>query len=150
MVSTRKKKQQQRRLLSCLGEVDADFLIEQSNHGVEIESRDELADSGTSIDNANNPTQFNYPQVSKHTLEENIKRKVRSELNCVMTRVKNRVQDAVSKTTKELVSPREKLAITSANAMSLQDGVLTVTYWKLTRQILREISKVYGRMLEVE
>ena len=77
MVFTRKKKEQNNRLFSQLSKIDTDFLIGQTNFGFQIESRDKLADSGTSLDNANNPTQFNYPQVSKHTLEENINSKVR-------------------------------------------------------------------------
>ena len=95
MVSTRKKKQQNKRLFSQLSEGDPDLMIGKSNHDVQKENRDSVTYRGTSSDNTNNVTQVNYPQVDMHTLEENIVSKVRSEVDNVMTTVKTRVQDAV-------------------------------------------------------
>ena len=94
MVSTWRKKQQNRRIFSHLSEAGIEYIIGQSKHGVQTESGDIMLDSGTHLDKANNPAQVNYPKADKHTLEENIDRKVRSEVDSVMTTVENRVQEA--------------------------------------------------------
>ena len=72
MVSTRKKKQQNKKLFSQLSEKDTDFMIGQSNQDEQIESRRYMLCRGTFPDNASNSAQINYPQVDMHTLEENI------------------------------------------------------------------------------
>ena len=118
MVANRKKKQQNKRVFSQLGEADTDFMIGQTNHGVQIESRDNMADSGTSLDNADKPNQVNFPQADMHTLEENKVSKVRSDADSVMTTVENRVQDAVLNAVESLVVSRVELALKSANASS--------------------------------
>ena len=53
-----------------------------------------------------------------HTLDKNIASKVRSEVNCAMTKVKTRVQDAVSTAIESLVILKVELAMKSANASS--------------------------------
>ena len=103
MVSTREKKQQNKRLFSQLGESDADFMIGQNNQDEQIKSGDNMICRGTSSDNTSNPTQVNYSQVDVHTLEENIVSKVRSEVDNVMTSVKTRVQDKVLTATENSV-----------------------------------------------
>ena len=118
MVSTRKKKQQNKKLFSQLSERDTDFMIGQSNQGEQIKNRDSMLRRGTSPDNASKPAQINYPQIDVHTLEENIVSKVRSEVDNVMTPVGTRVQDAVLTAIENLVIPRVELAMNSANARS--------------------------------
>ena len=73
---------------------------------------------GASSDNTSNPTQFNYPQVDVHTLEENIVNKVRSEVDNVMTSVETRVQDKVLTAIENLVIPKVELVMKSADALS--------------------------------
>ena len=99
-------------------ESDTDFMIRQSNHGVQTESDFNAADKGFSLDNTYNPTGVNYPQVDMHTLEEHIVSQVRSEVDCVMTTVETRVQDAVLTAIESLVILRIELAMKSANASS--------------------------------
>ena len=118
MVSTRKKKQQNKRLFSQLSERDTDFMIGQSNQDVQINSRDIMICRGAYSNNASNPTQINYPQLDVHTLEENIVNKVRSEVDILMTSVETRVQDAVLTAIEKSLIPRVKLAVRSANAPS--------------------------------
>ena len=84
----------------------------------QTENRDNMLRRGTSSDNASNPAQINYPQVDVHTVEENIASKVRSDLDCVMTSVETRVQDALLTAIEYLVIPRVELAMKSANAFS--------------------------------
>ena len=118
MVSTRKKKQQNKKLFSQLSERDTDFMIEQSNQDEQTESRDNMICRCTSSDNISNPTQVNYPQVDMHTLEENIVSKVRSELDNLLTSVETIVQDTVLTAIKNLLIPIVELAMKSANAPS--------------------------------
>ena len=72
MVSTRKKRQQNKKLLSQWSNRDTDFMIGQNNQVEQTENRDSMLCEGTSSDNASNPTQIKYPQVDVHTLQENI------------------------------------------------------------------------------
>ena len=118
MASTRKKKQQSKKLFIQLSEKDTHFMIGQSNQDEQAESRDCMIYRGTSSDNTNNPTQVNYPQVDMHTLEKNIVSKIRSDKNNVMTTVEIRVQDAVLTEIEILVIPRVELAMKLANASS--------------------------------
>ena len=91
MVSTRKKKQQYKRLFSQLDELDADFTIGQSNHKSKAGSRTNVVDIGSSSNNMRGPIQVNSPQEAIHTLEENIVSKVQSEVDKRMTTVETRV-----------------------------------------------------------
>ena len=68
MVSTRKKKEQNRRFCSQMSKSDTDLMNGQSNHDVQTESRERMTYTSTSSDNTNNPTQGNYPLVDMHTL----------------------------------------------------------------------------------
>ena len=118
MISTRKKKQPNKRVFNQLSERDTDFMIRQSNQNEQNETRDYMLRRGTPSDNASNPAQFNYSQVDVHTLEENFVSKVRSEVDNVMTSVETNVQDAVLTAIENLVIPRVELAMKSANAHS--------------------------------
>ena len=95
MDSTRKKKQQIRKLHSQLSESDADSMIGQSNHGTQTENRADAVDGDTSLNTTNNPTQGNGSQVYMHTLEKNIVSKILSEVDSGMATIETRVQDAV-------------------------------------------------------
>ena len=117
-LSTRKEKQEIKRLLSQLIERDTESMVGQSNQDDKTESRDNVICRVTSWENISNPTLGNYPQVDVHTLEENIVGKVRSEVDNVITSVETRVQDVVLTAIEDLVIPRVELAMKSANAPS--------------------------------
>ena len=85
MVSTKKKKQHNKSLFSQLSECDADFVVGQSNHEAQTSNKTNAVDEGTSSNNITGPIHVNSPQVYMHTLEENIVRKVRGEVDNVMT-----------------------------------------------------------------
>ena len=148
MISTRKERLQNKRLISQLGESDAHFMIRQSNHETQAESRTNMADGGISSNNMNGLIEVNSSQVDMYTLEENIVIKLWNEVDSVITTVETKVQDAV-------LTAIENLVIPECNwpwyrPMCFQEGVLTVTYWKLTRGIVRVISKAYNWPLQVE
>ena len=101
-----------------MSEGDTDFMIGQSNQDEQIEIKENIRCRGTSLDNASNPFQIDYPQVDVHTLEENIVRKVRSEVDDVMISVETGVQVAVLTAIENLVIPRMELAVKSVNVPS--------------------------------
>ena len=95
MISTRRKKQQNKKPFSQLSERDTYFMMGQSNHCVQNENTDSVIYRITSSGSTNNLTQVNYLQVDMHTLEENIVNKVRSGVANVIKTVETRVQEAV-------------------------------------------------------
>ena len=93
MVSTRKKKQQNNRLLSQLFDGDTDFMIGQSNQDAQTDKRDTVSCRRTSPHKTSNLSQVDYSQVDMHTLEE--VSKVRGKVDHVIITVETRVQDVV-------------------------------------------------------
>ena len=116
MVSTRRKEQQIKKLLSQLGESDADFMVGQSNHEARTDSRATAVDKNTYLNNTEGSNQVSCSQLDIHTLDENIVIKVRSEVGSVMTTVKTRVQDAMMTAIENLAFPEVELAMKSGNA----------------------------------
>ena len=92
MISTRKKKQHKKRLLSELSESDAAFMTAQNDHGAQSESRANTVGRDAFLNDTNNPTQADNPQVEMQTLEKIIVSKVRSEVDSVMTTVELRMK----------------------------------------------------------
>ena len=72
MVSTLKKKQQNKRLPSQLNESDANFMIGQSNREAQAESGANAADRDTFLIITKDTNQVNGSQVDLHTLKRNI------------------------------------------------------------------------------
>ena len=148
MVSTRKKKEQNKKLLGHLSESDADFLIAQSNHEAQTGSRANSVDTNTTLNTTKDPNQGFSSQVDMHTLEENIVSTVRSELDSVMTTVETRVQEAVMTAIEKLVIPGVELAMKSVNALSGHGHGSAML--ELDQRYFPEISKAYKRPLQVE
>ena len=127
MISIRMEKQSNKKLLSQLSESDADFMIGQSNHTAEAESRENMTSRGNILNNTNDTTQVNYPQVDMHILEKNIVSKVRSEVDNVMTTLETTVQDTILTAIESLMIRSVELAMKSTNASSgrsVDDNVL--------------------------
>ena len=61
MVSTRKKRQENKMLLSQLSESDTNFMIGQSNYEAQLENRIITTERTTTLNNTTNPTQVNRP-----------------------------------------------------------------------------------------
>ena len=73
MASTRKKKQQNKKLPSQLSESDADFIIGQSRHEAQTENRSNRADGDTSfLKNANSLNQVSSAQVKMTHLRKSL------------------------------------------------------------------------------
>ena len=132
MVSTRKRKQQKKRLLSQLSESDANLMIGQSSREDQTEKRSDRANRVTFLYYTNEPTQVNGSQGDMHTLDKNIVSKVRSGVDSVKTMVETRVHHVLLSSIKILVTPRVELAVKSVNASPGRGigGVVSVPYQK--------------------
>ena len=72
MVSTRKKRQQNKRLLNQLSESDTDFVLGQHDDEAQVESRVSTVDENITLNNENISTQANGSQMDVHTLEKKV------------------------------------------------------------------------------
>ena len=91
-------------------------MIGRSNREAQTESRANVADKNTSLNDINDTNQVNGSQVDMHTLAKNIVSKVRSEVDSRMTTFEARVQGAVMTAIENLVKPSVELAMKSVNA----------------------------------
>ena len=106
MTSTRKKRQQNKKIFSQLCESDIDFMIGQNNLEAQTENRTNTVEQNVTSTKINSTTHINDSEVDVHTLEKNIVNKVRSDVDSVMTTVETRVQDGMLSATESLVFPR--------------------------------------------
>ena len=126
MVSTRMKRQQNKRPFNQLREFDTDFMIGQSTHGGQNENINSTIVEITALNSASNTTQFSGSQLVMHTLEKNFTNKVRCEVDSVMTTNETRMHQAVLTATENLVVHRVEIAITSVNTSSRRSVVVVV------------------------
>ena len=125
MLSTRNKRQQNKRFFIQSSEPFTDPMIDPDSYENQTESRGNTADRNVILNRANNSTQIKGSQVDMHTLEKTIADRVQSEVDSVMITVKTRVQDAVMTVIENLVILRVELAVKSVNASS-RSGVVSV------------------------
>ena len=118
MVSTRKKKELNKKLLSRLIEYKTEFKIWQNNHGTQTQSGVNTMLENITLIDANISTQANTSEEDVHTLERSIVSKFRSQVDDVMTTVKTRARTALE----SLVIPRVSLARKSDKATSRSDS----------------------------
>ena len=104
MVFTRKKKQQNKSLLSQLSEPDTDFMIGQIIHEAQKGNRNSTFGENITMKNTNIPTQ--------------IIDKVRCEVESVMTTIESKINDAVLTAIESLVIAKRELSMESVNACS--------------------------------
>ena len=123
MVSTRKKRQSNKRLLSELDDFDRDMIIGnavsegQENAVVNEGTNDRDFTVGTSIDDL----VVNGNAMSVKTLERCFNERIDREMNNIVDTVENRIQNAILTAIDNLVAPKIELAIRSINASSGRD-----------------------------
>ena len=120
MVSTRKKRQSNRSLLSQLHDFDQDIIIgnvasEERENAVDNEgSNDRDFTVGASSDNL----VTNENTVNVKTLEVCFNERIDSEICNIVDTVEDRIQNAILTATDSIVAPKIELAIRSINASS--------------------------------
>ena len=120
MVSTRKKRQSSRRLLSQLDDFDQDMIIgntsseRQGNVMVNKGTKDRDFTVSISSDN----TAVNESAVNVNTLERCFNERIDREMSNIVDTVEDRIQNAIFTAFDNLVAPKIELAIRSINASS--------------------------------
>ena len=128
MVSTRKKRQSNKRLLSQLDDFEQDMFIgknaskRQENVAVNEGINDQEFTVGTSYDSST----VNGNAMSVKTLERCFNERIDREMNNIVDTVEDRIQNAILAAIDNIIAPKIELAIKSINASSERD-VTSVT-----------------------
>ena len=123
MVSTRKKRQSNRRLLSQLDDFDQDMIIgnaaseRQENTVVNEGTNDRNFTVGTS----NDSSMLNGNAKSVKTLERCFNERIDREMSNIADTVEDRIKNAILTAFEYIVAPKNDLAIRSINASSGRD-----------------------------
>ena len=123
MVSTRKKRQSNRRFLSELDDSDQDMVIgnaaseRQENVVVNEDTNDRDFTVGTSSNNI----AINESTVNVRTLERCFNERIDREMSNIVDTVEDRIQNAILTAIDNLDAPKIELAIRSINASSGRD-----------------------------
>ena len=124
MVSTRKKRQSNRRLLSQLEDFDQDMII-----GNAVSERQEKAvvnegtnDRDFTVGISNNDSDINGNAMRVKTLERCFNERIDREMNNIVDTVEDRIQNAILTAIDNIIAPKIELAIRSTNASSGRDA----------------------------
>ena len=126
MVSTRKKRQSNRRLLSQIDDFDQDVVIGNAASGKQenIVVNEGTKDRGFTVGTSGNNIPISESTVNMKTLERCFKERIDSEKNNIIDTVEDRIQNAVLTAIDNVVAPKVDLAIRSI--MHLLDGMRLV------------------------
>ena len=124
MVSTRKKRQSNKRLLSQLDDFDQDMII---GNAVSESQENAVVNEGTNerdftVGTSNNDSVINGNAMSMKTLERCFNERIDREMNNIVDTVEDRVQNAILTAIENIVAPKIELAIRSINASSGRDA----------------------------
>ena len=124
MVSTRKKRQSNKRLLSQIDKFDQDMII---GNTVRESQENAVVNEGTN-DRDFTVSTSNYDSViignvmSMKTLERCFNERIDREMSNIVDTVEDRIQNAILTAIENIVAPKIELAIRSKNASSEQDA----------------------------
>ena len=124
MVSTRKKRQTNKKLLSQLDDFDQDMII---GNAVSERQENVVVNEGTNdrdftVSNSSNNTAVNESVVNVKTLERCFNARIDREMNNIVDTVEDRIQNAILTAIENIVAPKIELAIRSINASSGRDA----------------------------
>ena len=123
MVSTRKKRQSNRRLLSQLDDFDQDMII---GNAASERQENTVVNEGTnnrnfSVGTSNDSSTVNGNAMSVKTLERCFIERIDREMSNIVDTVEDRIQNAILTAIENIVAPKIDLAIRSINASSGRD-----------------------------
>ena len=123
MVSTRKKRQSNRRLLSQLDDFDQDMII---GNAVSERQENTVVNEGTNdrdftVGTASNDPIVNANTMSVKTFERCFNERIDREMNSIVDTVEDRIQNAILTAIDNIVTRKIELAIKSINASSGRD-----------------------------
>ena len=124
MVSTRKKRQSSRRLLSQLDDFDRDIIIgdainERQENAVVNEGTD---DQNFTVGTSSSDSVVDGNAMSMKTLERCFNERIDREMGNIVDTVEDRIQNAILFAIENIVTPKIELAIRSMNASSGRDA----------------------------
>ena len=123
MVSTRKKRQSNKKLLSQLEEFDQDTII---GNAASERQENVVVNEGTNhrdftVSNSSNSTAVNESAMNVKTWERCFNERIDREKSNIVDTVEDRIQNAILTAIEKVVAPKIELAIRSINASSTQD-----------------------------
>ena len=124
MVSTRKKRQSNKRFLSQLDDYDRDMIIgnavtERQGNAVVNEGNN---DRDFTVGTSSNDSIVNGNAMSVKTLERCFNERIDREMSNIVDTVEDRIQNAILAAIDNIVTPKIELAIRSINASSGRDS----------------------------
>ena len=124
MVSTRKKRQSKRRLLSQLDDFDQDMINGNatSERQVNTAVNGSTDDRDFTVGTSNNDSVVNGNAMSVKTLERCFNERIDREMSNIVDTVEDRIQNAILTAIENIVAPKNELAIRSINASSGRDA----------------------------
>ena len=129
MVSTRKERQANKRLLSQLNDFDQDLVIGAAvrERQENIVANESTNDQDFTASTSSSSTAINESMVNVKTLERCFNEKIDREMNNIVDAVKDRIQNAILTAFDNIVAPKIELAIRSINASSGRDVTIVKT-----------------------
>ena len=123
MVSTRKKRQSSRRLLSQLDDFDQDMIIGNTSSARKenVVVNEGTNDRDFTVGTSNNDSVVNGNAISVKTLERCFNERIDREMNNIVDTVEDRIQNAILTAIENIVAPKIELAIKSINPSSGRD-----------------------------
>ena len=123
-VSTRQKRQSNRRLLSQIDDFDQDMII---GNAVSERQENAVVNEGIkgrdfTVGTSNNDSVVNGNAMSMKTLERCFNERIDREMNNIVDTVEDRIQNAILTAIENIVTPKIELAIRSINASSGRDA----------------------------
>ena len=124
MVSTRKKRQSNKRLLSQLDDFDQDVVIGNavSERQENVVANEGINDRDFTVSNSNNNTAVNGNEINVKTLERCFNERIDREMSNIVDTVEDRIQNAILIAIENIVAPKIELAVRSINASSGRDA----------------------------
>ena len=124
MVSTRKKRQSNRRLLSQLNDFDQEMFI---GNGPSERQENTVVNEGTNdrdftVGTSSNNSVVNGNAMNVKTLERCFNERIDREMSNIVDTVEDRIQIAILAAIDNIVAPKIELAIRSINASSGRDA----------------------------
>ena len=123
MVSTRKKRQSNRRLLSQLDDFDRDMIIGNaaSERQENIVVNEGTNDQDFTVGTSNDSSTVNGNVMSVKTLGSCFNERTDREMNNIVDTIEDRIQNAILTAIDNIVAPKIELANRSMNASSGRD-----------------------------
>ena len=124
MVSTRKKRQTNKKLLIQLDDFDQDMIIgnaaSEKQGNVVVKEGTNVRDF--TVGSFNNDSVVNENAMSVKTLERCFNERIDREMSNIVDTVEDRIQNAILTAIENIVAPKSELAIRSINASSGRDA----------------------------